>query len=113
MSGTKDSAKPRLREILTSPRLGVVVVMGVASGLPFNLTEATMQAWLKDAAVSNTTIGWLSLVGLAYTLKPLWAPFLIVSRCRFLAVVAAGFLSFSLPWRRRLPRWPYTGPSRG
>jgi len=76
MSGTKDSAKPRLREILTSPRLGVVVVMGVASGLPFNLTEATMQAWLKDAAVSNTTIGWLSLVGLAYTLKPLWAPFL-------------------------------------
>jgi len=113
MSGTKDSAKPRLREILTSPRLGVVVVMGVASGLPFNLTEATMQAWLKDAAVSNTTIGWLSLVGLAYTLKPLWAPFLDRFSMPFLGRRRGWILIFQLALAATLAAMAIHGPEQG
>ena len=65
-----------LREVLANPRLAAVLFMGIASGLPYNLTDATLQAWFKDTGLSNTTIGVLSLIGLAYTAKVLWAPLL-------------------------------------
>lgn len=68
--------KPRLREVLASPRMLAILALGCASGLPFNLTDATLQAWLKDVGVTNTTIGLLTLVGVPYAWKFLWAPFL-------------------------------------
>jgi MFS transporter, PAT family, beta-lactamase induction signal transducer AmpG len=64
------------RTAIANRRIGAILLLGLASGLPYNLTDATLQAWLKDTGVSNTKIGLLSLVGLAYTLKPLWAPLL-------------------------------------
>jgi PAT family beta-lactamase induction signal transducer AmpG len=52
----------------------VALVMGFASGLPLLLTITVLQAWMKEQGVDLTVIGMMSLVGLPYTLKFLWAP---------------------------------------
>ena len=70
------AAKPRLREIFASPKLLVIMVLGAASGFPNQITESALQAWLKDAGSSNTTIGLLTYVSIPYLLKFLWAPLL-------------------------------------
>jgi len=51
-----------------------LLVLGFASGLPLALTGGTLQAWATVADVSLQNIGFLTLVGSAYTLKFLWAP---------------------------------------
>ena len=48
--------------------------LAFSAGLPFLLVFSTLSAWLKTAQVDLTTIGMLSWVGLAYTLKFFWAP---------------------------------------
>lgn len=63
-----------LREILRSPRLLFMLLLGFSSGLPFLLVFGTLSAWLRTADVSRTDIGYMSLVGLAYTVKFIWAP---------------------------------------
>jgi len=55
-------------------RLAAVMVLGFASGLPLALTGQAMQAWLSLEGIDVATIGFLSLVGLPYTFKFLWAP---------------------------------------
>ncbi|OYV00571.1 MAG: MFS transporter, partial [Burkholderiales bacterium PBB5] len=55
-------------------RLIVVAVLGFASGLPLALTGQALQVWLSVAGLDVATIGFLSLVGLPYTFKFLWAP---------------------------------------
>ena len=55
-------------------RLLVVAVLGFASGLPLALTGQALQAWLSVEGLDVATIGFLSLVGLPYTFKFLWAP---------------------------------------
>ena len=55
-------------------RLLVVAMLGFASGLPLALTGQALQAWLSVEGVDIATIGFLSLVGLPYTFKFLWAP---------------------------------------
>ncbi len=57
-------------------RVGVMLPLGFASGLPLALTAGTLQAWLTVSGVDLETIGILTLVGLPYTLKFLWAPFM-------------------------------------
>lgn len=52
------------------------MVLGFASGLPVALTGGTLQAWATVENVSLEEIGFLTLVGSAYTLKFLWAPLL-------------------------------------
>lgn len=69
-------ARPGLREILARPDVWVIVGLGAASGFPNQITESVLQAWLKDAHVSNTEIGLLSYVGFIYLLKFLWAPWM-------------------------------------
>ncbi len=49
-------------------------MLGFASGLPLALTGGTLQAWATMSGVSLQNIGFLTLVGTAYTLKFLWAP---------------------------------------
>jgi PAT family beta-lactamase induction signal transducer AmpG len=49
-------------------------VLGFASGLPLALTSGTLQAWATVDNVSLQNIGFLTLIGTAYTLKFLWAP---------------------------------------
>ncbi|MFC3531731.1 AmpG family muropeptide MFS transporter [Vogesella facilis] len=55
-------------------RLLMIWVLGFASGLPLALSGTAMQAWLTVDGIDIATIGFLSLVGLPYTFKFLWAP---------------------------------------
>jgi len=54
----------------------VALLMGFSCGLPLLLTITVLQAWMKEEGVDLTTIGMMSLVGVPYTVKFLWAPFL-------------------------------------
>lgn len=73
------SAKPdiRRRDVVASlgqPKVAVMLMLGFSSGLPFFLSGNTLGYWLRDAGTALATIGFLSWVGLAYSLKFLWAP---------------------------------------
>lgn len=57
-----------------SKRLLIILLLGFSSGLPLALVGSTLQAWFSDAHVSVISIGVLSLVGLPYSFKFLWAP---------------------------------------
>jgi MFS transporter, PAT family, beta-lactamase induction signal transducer AmpG len=63
-----------LLRVLATPKMLAIAALGAASGFPNQLTEGALQAWLKDAGSSNTTIGLMSYVTLPYLLKVLWAP---------------------------------------
>jgi PAT family beta-lactamase induction signal transducer AmpG len=63
-----------LRRAAGAYALFVVAVLGFASGLPLALTGQALQAWLSTEGVDIATIGFLSLVGVPYTFKFLWAP---------------------------------------
>jgi PAT family beta-lactamase induction signal transducer AmpG len=67
-----------------------VALLGFASGLPLALTGQAMQAWLTVEGLSLATIGFLSLVGMPYTFKFLWAP--LMDR-------------YELPWLGRRRGW--------
>lgn len=60
---------------LRQPRVLVMLLLGFSSGLPFMLTGNTLGFWLREGGTDLATIGFLSWVGLAYSLKFLWAPF--------------------------------------
>lgn len=62
---------PPSRALLT-----LTLVMGFASGLPLALSSGTLQAWLTVENVDLKTLGWLTLLGLPYTYKFVWAPML-------------------------------------
>lgn len=62
------------KKLLLNHRMLAILVLGFASGLPLSLTSATLQAWFTEANVSLKAIGVLSLIGIPYTLKFLWAP---------------------------------------
>jgi MFS transporter, PAT family, beta-lactamase induction signal transducer AmpG len=64
----------RLRDLLASRKMLAILALGAASGFPNQLTESALQAWLKDAGLTNTAIGAMTYVALPYLLKPLWAP---------------------------------------
>lgn len=59
---------------LINTRLLAVLFLGFSSGLPLALTGSTLQAWFTGAHIDVVTIGALSLLGIPYTLKFLWAP---------------------------------------
>lgn len=62
--------------VYTEYRTIIMLLLGFASGLPFLLVFSTLSAWLREAGISRTDIGLMSYVGLAYTIKFLWAPVL-------------------------------------
>ena len=57
---------------LGRPRVGLMLVMGLASGLPFMLIGNTLGFWLADDNIKLATIGALSWVGLTYVFKFVW-----------------------------------------
>lgn len=56
--------------------MAVLCGLGVASGLPYLLTQDTLAAWLSQAGVEVTTIGLFGLVALPYSFKFVWAPWM-------------------------------------
>jgi PAT family beta-lactamase induction signal transducer AmpG len=71
---TDASATQQAGNVYFSRRVAPLLGLGFASGLPLALTSGTLQAWATVENVSLQSIGFLTLVGTAYTLKFLWAP---------------------------------------
>ncbi|HEX2791926.1 MAG TPA: MFS transporter [Steroidobacteraceae bacterium] len=67
-------------QVYGQPRMLSMLALGFSSGLPFMLIYSTLSAWLRQSGIERATIGMLSWVSLAYTLKFLWAP--VVDRLR-------------------------------
>jgi len=67
--------KHRIADYL-QPKTLTMLLLGFSSGLPFYLVGNTFGYWLRDEHTSLTAIGFLSWVGIAYSLKFLWAPLL-------------------------------------
>src|SRR4030067_103755 len=63
-------------KIIFSWRMLVTFFLGISSGIPLLVTGSTLQAWMTDEKVNLAVIGMFSLVGLPYTVKFLWSPFL-------------------------------------
>jgi PAT family beta-lactamase induction signal transducer AmpG len=61
-------------QILRSPRIVAVLLLGFSSGLPLALTGGTLQAWLTVSGADISTIAWFSWIGIPYLLKFLWSP---------------------------------------
>jgi len=59
---------------LGQPKVAVMLALGFSSGMPFFLVGNTLGYWLRDEGTALSAIGFLSWVGLAYSLKFLWAP---------------------------------------
>jgi len=63
-----------LTAAFTNRKTGIMLVYGMASGLPYALLLGTLYAWLGETGVDLETMGVFSLVGLAYAFKFLWSP---------------------------------------
>src|SRR5690606_13668263 len=59
-----------------SVRMLSMLLTGYSAGLPLLLIGSTLQAWMTDEGVDLTAIGLVSLLGLPYVFKFLWAPLL-------------------------------------
>jgi PAT family beta-lactamase induction signal transducer AmpG len=55
-------------------RMRWVAILYVAQGFPAGVFRKVWPIYFRDHGVSLTEIGLISLLGLPYTLKPLWAP---------------------------------------
>lgn len=58
----------------------VITLLGFSAGLPYLLVFSTLTAWLRDAGVERTAIGFFAWVGMTYSIKIFWAP--VVDRLR-------------------------------
>jgi MFS transporter, PAT family, beta-lactamase induction signal transducer AmpG len=71
------TARPGWQNVLRNLRQRKVLVMlllGFSSGIPIYLVGNTLGFWMRENGIELSTIGFLSWVGLAYSLKFLWAP---------------------------------------
>jgi MFS transporter, PAT family, beta-lactamase induction signal transducer AmpG len=73
-----------------SRRVAVQLPLGFAAGLPYLLSGQTLQTWMAHEKIDLGTVGLMTLVGLPYSLKFLWAP--VIDR-------------FALPWLGRRRGW--------
>ena len=67
-------AKLSVRDVVEDSRIVLMLALGFACGLPILLVFSTLSAWLATAGIERTSIGLLSYVSFAYSLKFLWAP---------------------------------------
>lgn len=71
------SKRPGWRDVLRGlrqPKVAVMLLLGLSAGLPFMLVGNTMGLWLREGGIELTAIGFLSWVGIMYSMKFLWAP---------------------------------------
>ena len=93
-------------------RVWLLIMLGFSSGLPYLLTQGTLTTWLRDVGLDLPTIGLVTLVGLFYSLKFLWAPLLDVYRLPFLGRRRGWMLSLQLALVVSLLAMGLYGPSR-
>ena len=117
MSETKSpeklSTRAALKLAMTDRQVLAMLILGLASGLPYVVVAGTLNAWLTTTGVKPVEIGLLSWAILAYSFKYMWAAALQGRRTplglkvgprRFwmflflgLSTVGMGFLSLSEP----------------
>lgn len=76
-AGDVPAARHGWREVAANLRQRKVLAMlllGFSSGIPIYLVGNTLGFWMRENGIELSTIGFLSWVGLAYSLKFLWAP---------------------------------------
>ena len=77
MSSESASGRPGWQRVLRNlrqPKVLVMLLLGFSSGIPIYLVGNTLGFWMRENGIELSTIGFLSWVGLAYSLKFLWAP---------------------------------------
>lgn len=77
MPASSATTKKTTRDVLRAlrrPKVLAMLLLGFSSGLPLYLVGNTMGYWMRENGSELSAIGFLSWVGLAYTLKFLWAP---------------------------------------
>jgi MFS transporter, PAT family, beta-lactamase induction signal transducer AmpG len=77
MTSTESSTRSSIADSLAvylQRRVLIVFLLGFSSGLPYVLTGATLQAWLKVSGIDVKTIGLVTGVAVPYNFKFLWAP---------------------------------------
>lgn len=55
-------------------KLGVIALVYVIEGYPMGMFQDVFNTWFARLGISNTEIGFLSGLSLAWTLKVLWSP---------------------------------------
>lgn len=65
---------PAAARVYSRPRVLVIWLLGFSAGLPLALSGTTLAVWMADRGVDIETIGLISLAGLPYALKFVWAP---------------------------------------
>lgn len=70
------SAELRAERNLLDRTVWAVGLLGFASGLPLPLVFGTLSVWLKEAGLSNASIGFFAAASSPYVFKWAWAPFL-------------------------------------
>jgi PAT family beta-lactamase induction signal transducer AmpG len=78
---------------LSQPKVALMLVLGFSSGLPFMLIGNTFTLWLAEEKVKLAVIGFLSWIGLTYSVKFLWGA--VVDR---LQTPLLGFLGRRRGW---------------
>ena len=66
--------EPEGLKVYLQPRVVGMLFLGFSAGLPLLLVGGTFSAWLRDLGVELAAIGFLSWVGMAHSIKVLWAP---------------------------------------
>lgn len=109
----KMTTRAALKLALTDRQVLAMLILGLASGLPYVVVAGTLNAWLTTTGVKPVEIGLLSWAILAYSFKFMWAAALQgrktplglrVGPRRFwmflflgISVIGMGFLSMSEP----------------
>lgn len=108
----QSNATPSIFQVYFNRRMAVLAGLGLASGLPYMLTGAVLQAWMTDAHVTLGTIGLFSLVTLPYTFKFCWAPFMDRYALPILGRRRGWLLLMQLLLIAAIAAMALTGPSR-
>lgn len=61
-------------QVITSPRILVMLLLGVISGMPLPLVAGTFKIWLTDNNIPIEVMGYATVLMMPYTFKFLWSP---------------------------------------
>ena len=61
--------------VYRKPVVVSLAFLGFSAGLPYLLVFSTLTAWLRDEGVSRSAIGFFAWIGMMYSIKVIWAPF--------------------------------------
>ncbi|HPE48225.1 MAG TPA: hypothetical protein PLR76_07505 [Hyphomonas sp.] len=68
------SRMARAFRALKDRRMAAMLILAFAASIPYGAIVGVLTAWLTEEKIDTDTIGVLSLVGIGYSFKYLWAP---------------------------------------